>query len=260
MTESEKNTQLATTKYSVPALEKALDILEHLSEYAVPMTQAQLARALGRQPGELFRMLSYLEQRGYLRRDQASGAYGLTLKLFELSRTHSPYDELLLAANPLMNGLTDELRESCHLSVLHRDRLLVLSQSESPKPFRLSVEIGSLHSPVGTVSGRLLLAAMRSDELVEYLERQPDFLAMSSTERTAFLSRLETIQDRGYDHSDSEKFIGWLDLGVLIGNPESRTRATLTLVALKKNDTPDLLWALAKLKQCATEIARQVGL
>jgi len=138
----------AAPRYAVPALEKTLDILEYLSEQAIPMTQAQLARALGRQPGELFRILAYLEQRGYLYRDPASAAYSLTLKLFELSRQHSPYDALLQVALPWMQRLTNHVREPCHLSVLHHDKLLVLAQSESPDPFRLSVQIGSLHSPV----------------------------------------------------------------------------------------------------------------
>ena len=100
------------TKYSVPALEKALDVLEYLSEQAVPLTQAQLARALKRQSGEIFRMLACLESRGYLRREPATGAYSLTLKLFELSRTHSPYELLLKVAEPLMRALAEELRAS----------------------------------------------------------------------------------------------------------------------------------------------------
>ncbi|EQD78005.1 transcriptional regulator, IclR family protein, partial [mine drainage metagenome] len=148
------------TKYSVPALEKGLDVLEYLSDQAVPLTQAELARALNRQAGEIFRMLACLESRGYLRREPTTGAYSLTLKLFELSRTHSPYEVLLKAAQPLMRGLAEDLRESCHLSVLHRERVLVLAQEESPKPFRLSVEVGSQHSPLHTTSGRVLLANM----------------------------------------------------------------------------------------------------
>jgi hypothetical protein len=100
--------------YSVPAVEKALDIIEYLSAEAVPMTRAQLARALNRQPAELFRMLTCLESRGYLWRDSGTNAYSLTLKLFELSRTHSPYEELLKVAIPHMRSLVGELRESCH--------------------------------------------------------------------------------------------------------------------------------------------------
>src|SRR6218665_4169060 len=76
-------------KYAAPAVDKALDVLELLSREAVPMTQAQLARALGREPGELFRLLGVLEGRRYLRRE-ASGGYVLTLKLFQLSRPHPP--------------------------------------------------------------------------------------------------------------------------------------------------------------------------
>lgn len=247
-------------KYAVPALEKGLDILEHLSDQAVPMTQAQLARALGRQPGELFRMLSYLEQRGYLYRDQASGGYSLTLKLFELSRRHSPHDALLLAALPQMSRLTEEIREPCHLSVLHRDRLLVLSQSESPNPFRLSVEVGSMHSPVTTVSGRILLAHMPPAELETFLQRQPDYLTMTTAQRQDFHDHLALIRERGFDHSDSERFIGWLDLGVLVGARDARTQATLTLAALKRPDVPNLLHMLPQLNQYAAEITRQAGL
>lgn len=259
-TDKSKATPPKPVKYAVPALEKALDIIEYLSEQAVPLTQAQLARALGRQPSELFRMLSYLEQRGYLYRDPASGGFTLTLKLFELSRTHSPHDSLLLAATPHMNRLTEALREPCHLSVLHRDQLLVLSQSESPNPFRLSVEVGSLHSPIATVSGRILLAHMPPAQLDDYLQRQPDYLVMNSSERQAFHERLALIRERGFEHSDSERFIGWLDLGVLVGSSTSRTQATLTIVALKQPNMPDLLHTLPQLKQYAADITQQAGL
>ena len=117
MTDKVLSIEERRSKYAVPALEKALDIIEYLSDQAVPMTQAQLSRALGRQPGELFRMLTALETRGYLRRDAVTGGYALTLKLFELSRTHSPYEELLRAATPIMR----QLAASLDLSKARRD-------------------------------------------------------------------------------------------------------------------------------------------
>ncbi|MEP7187683.1 MAG: helix-turn-helix domain-containing protein, partial [Roseiflexaceae bacterium] len=42
--------------YYVPALEKGLDILECLAAQGVPLTPAQIARAIGRGANELFRM------------------------------------------------------------------------------------------------------------------------------------------------------------------------------------------------------------
>ncbi len=247
-------------KYSVPALEKALDVLEYLSEQAIPMTQAQLARALKRQPGEIFRMLACLESRGYLRRDPETGGYSLTLKLFELSRTHSPYEELLTVARPLMQRLAEALRESCHLSVLHRDRVLVLAQAESPAPFRLSIEVGSLHSPLSTTSGRLLLAYLGETARAEILSQQPEWRRMKNTARAVILKRLDKIRDRGHERADGERFVGGLDVGVLIGSTSSAIKAALTVATLKDRDGPDLDAMLPHLLDCAFTISKQAGL
>jgi DNA-binding IclR family transcriptional regulator len=248
------------TKYSVPALEKALDVLEYLSEQAIPLTQAQLARALNRQAGEIFRMLACLESRGYLRREPATGAYSLTLKLFELSRTHSPYEVLLKVAQPLMRGLAEELRESCHLSVLHHGRVLVLAQEESPMPFRLSVEVGSLHSPLHTTSGRVLLAHMEDGVRDDILARDGEWRQEKPAARAAFLKRLAGIRSRGYERAEGERFVGGLDLGVPVGSPQSSIKAALTIATLKEKGGPSMEAMLPAQRACAESIAVQAGL
>lgn len=243
-------------KYAVPALEKALDVLELLSAHAAPMTQAQLARALGRQPTEIFRTLTLLETRGYLRRDGAGGAYSLTLKLFELSRTHSPHEELLQVARPQMQALAEAIRESCHLSVLHNDRVLVLAQAESPAPFRLSVEVGSMHDPLRTASGRLLLALLGEAELEALLDRR----GLAVGEREGLRRRLAAIREGGFERTESERFVGGLDLGAPIGARGGQVRAALTIATLKTADGPDLDALLPSLKACAGAIAAGCGL
>ncbi|EWY38648.1 hypothetical protein N825_12615 [Skermanella stibiiresistens SB22] len=248
------------TKYSVPAVEKALDIIEYLSDKAVPLTQTQLARALGRQPGELFRMLTCLETRGYLRRDEVSGGYALTLKLFELSRTHSPYDELLTVARPLMRQLADEVRETCHLSTLHQNQILVLAQEESPKPIRLSVEAGSLHPVLVTTSGRILLANMPDAARDAVLGEATDFFQRGEDERNTFLTRLLNIRQRGYEIADGERFVGGLDIGTLIGTPRSHVKAALIITTLKRADGPDLEAMLPVLQRYAQTIGERAGL
>ena len=260
MADKELTAEERRAKYSVPALEKALDMIEYLSDAAVPLTQTQLARALGRQPGELFRMLTCLETRGYLRRDPVNGAYGLTLKLFELSRTHSPYEELLRAAVPPMRALADEASESCHLSVLHRNRLLVIAQEESPSPFRLSVEVGSIHPPVKTTSGRLLLAYMAPAERDGLLAEDADFAALAPDARQSFIDRLTNIRERGYEAAESEVFIGTIDVGVLVGAPKSRIQAALTISLLRRKNSPDLEGLRRILIDCARNINIRSGL
>jgi len=247
-------------KYAVPAVDKALDVLELLSAQAVPMTQAQIARALGREASELFRLLGALEARGYLRRD-TSGAYVLTLKLFELSRTHSPHEQLMQAAALPMREFAEQARESCHLSILHRDQVLVLAQVDGPMPLRLSVESGTLHSVVETISGQVLLANSSPQERETILATRAEYLRLSAPERDGFLERLDRIRRDGWAYAEGLRFIGGRDLGVPVGAPGAHTRAVLTVASLKgKYGLEDLFDILPQLQRCAADIARLAGI
>ena len=80
----------AAARPEAPALEKGLDLLEALDATATGLTQAELARQVGRSVGEIFRMLATLERRGYVTRDGRSGEYSLSLRLFQLAAQHPP--------------------------------------------------------------------------------------------------------------------------------------------------------------------------
>lgn len=259
--ETEDEAAGSKPNYSVPAVEKALDIIEYLSEEGVPMTRAQLARALNRQPAELFRMLTCLESRGYLWRDSGSNAYALTLKLFELSRTHSPYEELLRIAAPHMRSLAAELRQSLHLSMLHGHQVMVIAQEESPKPFRLSVEVGSLHSLAGTTSGRVLLAGLADEEAAALLKRDTGYRQLSAAARQSLRERVARIRAEGYEWSEGEWFESGVDLGVPVGSPHSRVKAALVMATLRrKGEGPTLEEVLPALQHCARAIGEAAGI
>lgn len=247
-------------EYSVPALEKGLDILECLAVQRVPLTQTQLSRALEKGQSELFRMLSCLEKRGYLQRDPVSGAYSLTLRLFELSHMHSPFEQLLRASVRPMQELAEEVRESCHLGVLHKGQLLILGQGESPEKVRLSIEIGSNFSALNTASGRLLLAHHTSED-DDPLTVAPEYRRLSETEKKAFQQRLQKIRARAYEEAYSEYFAGVYDLAVLVGGPASGLQASLTISTLTREAKSDVRKRLLEpLTSCAERIARDAGL
>ena len=255
-----KRTSDGEKAYSVPAIEKALDILEYLSDQAVARTRTQIARALGRGPSELFRMLTCLENRGYLYRDPASGGYSLSLRLFELSRTHSPYESILRVARPAMYQLTLEIGESCHLSVLHKKKLMVLAQEESPQPFRYSVEVGALHPLHRMPSGRIILANMSPEERDEILDHDPDFQAFSPKQKDQFARRLELIRRRGYEMSTGEVIVGLINIGVPIGAPRYETKVVLMVAILRRPGQMPSASILPAVMRCADSISRSLGL
>lgn len=235
--------------YPVPALEKGLDILEALAAAAVSQSLAELAGRLERSSSELFRMLNCLERRGYVARDAASGKYGLTLKLFALAHVHSTTGKLLDAARGPMQALTEEFRESCHLSVLERGQLLVVAQEESPERVRLSIEVGGTFDPVRTASGRLLLAHL------------PESAVAARKPAAALRRELAALRRTGLSIAQSETIEGVRDLAVLVGRPESGVAAALAVTRLvRRGEKSDDAALLAGMKKTAAAICAALGL
>ena len=72
---------IAKDRYRAPALDKGLDMLELLAGVDGGLTQAEIAKQLGRSHNELYRMLDTLVRRGYVARIDGD-RFALTLKLF----------------------------------------------------------------------------------------------------------------------------------------------------------------------------------
>jgi len=143
--------------YAVPALEKALDILEVLADRPA-LSQLEIAQAVDRSPSQIFRVLTTLERRGYLYRDAQSGAYSLSLRLFDLSHRQEPLRSLTDAALGPMRELAAATGQSCNLSVLESGGVRVVAQVESPADFGFRVRVGALFPLETTATGAVLSA------------------------------------------------------------------------------------------------------
>ena len=152
--------------YSVPAVDKALDVLEVLADREGGMTQTELAEATGRSVGQIFRVLVALEGRGWIIRDRSSGLYSFSMAAFDLAHRHPPLRGLLVAATPVMRELAAEVRQSCNLAVLDAGAVRVVAQVESPADFGYRVRVGAMF-PLASATGTVLVAgsepALRAD-------------------------------------------------------------------------------------------------
>ena len=149
-------------RYRAPALDKGLDILELLAGVDGGLTQAEIAKRLGRSPNEFYRMLDRLVRRGYVTRIDGD-RYSLTLKLFGLAQLHAPVRRLVSYATPLMRELAETSRQANQLVVFDRGSAVVIAQQEAPGYWGISIRVGSHISLFDTGSGHVLLA-FRSEE------------------------------------------------------------------------------------------------
>ena len=87
---------------SLTAIDKALDVCEALSRSPRGVALSELARAVGQPPPTLHRTLAVLKRRGYVRQDDETQRYGLTLKMLDLSFQLLGGSELRLHAYPVL--------------------------------------------------------------------------------------------------------------------------------------------------------------
>lgn len=250
------------TKYNAPALDKGLDILEYLSSKSVPLSQTEIASGIERSPNEIYRMLMSLENRGYILRDEVSGKYRLSLKLYHLSHRHSPIDELCKAAQFPLEELAQGVRQSCHLSVLYLRQVMVVLHAKSPEPIALSIEEGNLFPLPLTASGKILLAYMSDSERLDALENSGIYKQLGSKQKEEFAASLSAIQKNGYYIKTSDLAEGVVDIAVPVKLKGDKVIACLTvsrlstLNAVKEVENEDIL---AEALKCAGKIQQRIG-
>jgi IclR family transcriptional regulator, KDG regulon repressor len=90
------------TPSSLTSIDKALEVCEALSGAPRGMTLSDLARALRLPASTVHRLLAVLKRRGYVRQDDETQRYGLSLKMLDLSFRSLGRSELRLHAYPIM--------------------------------------------------------------------------------------------------------------------------------------------------------------
>ena len=247
------------SKYKAPALEKGLDILEYLSERAIPQTQAEISQGLDKSPNEIYRMLACLEDRKYINKTTI-GQYSLSMKMYQLSHRHSPVEGLVRSAKQHMDDLANRTKQSCHLSVLHYGELLIISQSESPGAVSLSIKVGSLFPLLQTSSGKVLLAFENEEKRNHIIETSNYYSEQDENYRIDFLKDINAIKKNGYHLSSSELTVGVTDISVPVIGLNKDIMCVLAISSLnpitRKQDNNILI---KELKQTANKITAELS-
>lgn len=233
MARAVKNSTALTRRYPVPALEKGLDILELLSQHAGGLTQAEIAKTLGRSVGEIFRMLNCLVQRHYVAIRRPGDQYVLTLKMFELSHAHPPMRRLLTAALPVMHELSARIHQSCHLAVVEQTRGVILAQVDAPGEMGFAVRAGTPVNLLTTASGRVLLAFMPPEER----QRLATLLEEAERDQPQALSRVEHARQRGFEEMESTRIRGVHDFSFPVLDHRGHAVAAMTVPHIERVDS-----------------------
>lgn len=228
----EKKGKEETSAYSAPALEKGLDILEALCQCENGLTQQEIATRLGRNLGEIYRMLNCLVERNYVA--NVGNTYTITSKLFQLSHYHPPTYRLLTEALPIMEGLSRQISFPCDLRVYNNGSLTVIASIQPPNGLGFMTRVGSEIEVAPSASGLVLLAFQ--DSIIKEIRIKESLPNKSDNDIEAFRKSLKEVVEKGFASIKSKQFAGLHAISFPILDMNGNAVAAITVPMLARID------------------------
>lgn len=137
---------------------KGLVLLEAMANSDKSCGVTELARQLSLGKSNVHRLLQTLVHHGYVRQEEDTGRYALTLRLWELGARVSQRLDLRREALPYMELLARKTQETVHLSILDGTEVLYIAKIDSPQPVRAYTTVGGRAPAAHVATGKVLLA------------------------------------------------------------------------------------------------------
>lgn len=200
--------QDASNNRTVSGIDKALTLLEEISNHPEGLCLTDLVKHTGMAKTTLFRMLEILKTRHYVRLDGATERYHLDLKSFELGIKGIRNISLVEAAIPYLKKLSTLTQETCFLGVYHSGCVVYLYKSEGTLAIQTHAQLGSRLPAWCTGIGKALLAFQPQEEIDKVLsEPRRAFTEKTLVDRVALYEALADIRLRGFalDNEENEE-------------------------------------------------------
>lgn len=189
------------------SLQRALAILDIISQKSGGLTNAEISRRLHIATSSCCYVLSRLEQAEYVVRARESGRYEIGSKLVALG--HSALQRMnFRSAHPILHRLASQTHSSALIAVLERRRIMLIEKIERPDMVAFDLSIGMRAPAHATALGKVLLARLTSAQLNELIEQTglPRISSRTITSRSRLVQELESVRKERYAQSEGELY------------------------------------------------------
>lgn len=176
---------------------KGLQVLEALARSSRPRGVSDLAKELDLTRSNMHRTLRTLVESGLVCQEE-SGNYACTLKLFELGSAIPARSDIAGLADPIMLALSEQTRETVHLSALDSGDVIYLHKIDSTHPVRAYTTIGGRAPAYCVATGKALLAWQPDSYLDRYEGALQSFTPLTLTDLGRLRDELADVRRRGF--------------------------------------------------------------
>jgi IclR family pca regulon transcriptional regulator len=200
---------MSQSQYQIDSLLRGLHVLSLFDRETSPLSLTEIKNAAGLNKTTAFRIVSTLVSAGYLERDPETKCYRPSLKVLQLGFSAISSLEFRQVARPYLRELSRDTNESVSLSVLDGMDVVYVDRFRRQQIVGVVLGIGSRIPAQCASMGKVMLAYMPPDELVQRLDQ----VLMPCTphtliDRTKFEAELTQIRNQGFALNDEELEIG----------------------------------------------------
>ena len=208
------------SKYHVPNLERALKVLELLTEYPEGLTTSQITELLKLPRNSIFRITTTLLDHNYLIRDEETKAFQLSQKLLVMGYAALSDQTLVEKSIAVMRQVRDRFKETVPLGILNGNEGLVIDVVQGSHSFRFVLEPGRRLHLHTSAPGKAMVAFLPADERQKLIQ-QIEFTQYNERtiiDKDEYRKVLQQIRQNGYAVDHAEETEGMHCVGAPIFN------------------------------------------
>lgn len=251
-------------EYTVPSVERAIQVLEILAVSAEGFSLADLSKRIGVPKSTLFRILTTLKHNSLVNHDEQRRIFTLGIKLLDWGNAALSRIDLKTVARPHLMRMAHETKQSYYLAILDHYEVIIVDRVDTPEIWTMVARLGQ-RSPVhATASGQVLISDLRPDVLDKIIKRSglKKYTPRTITSFRKLKQRLEEIKECGYSIADAEYKPDLCALAVPIFDHHGRVAAALMMAlphARTAKNSKMLDDMIDMLKQEAGKISQEIG-
>ena len=190
----------------VQSIGRAFAILEEVARNRDGIGLADLSKRVGLHNSTTFHLVRTMVSLGYIRQIKDSKRYRIGRPLFALAASALDEMEMVSMATPVLDDLARETGESSHFAARMGDAVVVMARTSGPSAFQLAERVGVVRPAYCTALGKIILAALRPDQLERYLGRieLKPLTPSTITEPARLRKEIDEVRKAGIAFDDGE--------------------------------------------------------
>jgi IclR family transcriptional regulator, pca regulon regulatory protein len=153
----------------VQSLDRGLAVIRCFSSERPSLTLSEVAERTGLTRAAARRFLLTLQELGYV--GSSGRQFSLRPRVLALGYAYLSSFSVAQIAQPHLEDLTEELHESCSVSVLDGDDIVYVARASANRIMTIALTVGTRLPPYPTSMGRVLLAWLPGEEIDAHLSR-----------------------------------------------------------------------------------------